>query len=460
MIDCLVNGLNGIRRRAGRSQQYSENIRKFSLRQQYYSNAAYQSLRHFFNKNLPSRRTMQMWLSSIDGSPGISESALAIIREKAVSYQAEKQHQMCVALISDEMSIRKHISFDPDKKSFSGFSTVSNSSKQFITSQNESDMQAKIAKDALVLLAVGPDFKVPIAYHLLNGLDAIDRAALTLETIRKVEETGCRVITLTSDGLNANMAVAELLGAKFDEDKPYFFSPIDAQRKIYIILDPPHMLKLVREYFCESMIYHQDRLADWNLIRKLVERQSSDNFNLCNKLTRHHIRWDQNPMNVKLATQTISKSVADTLEQLSNDGYEEFKDCQGTVDFLRYFNDAFDILNFAGHKQADGRFKEPVCAATAERIFEFSGRFQQFLVQLELQQKTKRVPLLGSGKKTGFFGFYHNFISLRGIYEDLILNGQLEVFYPFQFSQDHLETFFSLIRYDNSCLVNQKYFLQ
>lgn len=391
---------------------------------------------------------MQMWLTSIDGSPGVSESALAIIRERAISYQAEKHHQMCVTLISDEMSIRKHISFDSNKESYSGFSTVSNSSKKFINSQNESDMQAKLAKDALVLLICGPDFKLPIAYHLLNGLNAIDRAALTLETIVKIEEAGVRVITLTSDGLSANIAVAEQLGANFDEDKPYFYSPTHAQRKIYIIWDPPHMLKLVRKHFCEAKIYYKGQLIDWNFIRLLEEKQSSDNFNLCNKLTKHHIRWDRNPMNVAIAAQTISHSVADALEQLNRDGYQEFQNCEATVEFLRNFKDAFNILNFAEHKKPDGRFKLPLCEATAEKIFEFSAKFQLFLVDLELQNKTTKVPLLSTGKKMGFFGFYHNFISLRGIYEDLIQNGQHEVFCTFQFSQDHLETLFSLIRYD------------
>lgn len=77
MINCLVNGLDGM--------QYSENVRKFSLRQHYYSYAAYKSLRHFFNDNLPAKRTLQMWYTSIDGSPGICESALDIIREKVKS---------------------------------------------------------------------------------------------------------------------------------------------------------------------------------------------------------------------------------------------------------------------------------------------------------------------------------------------------------------------------------------
>lgn len=437
--------MNGVQHERGK--KYPENIRKFALRQQFYSEAAYKSLRNFFNNNLPSRRTMQMWLTSIDGDPGISESALDILREKSESYQAKNGHQMCLAIISDEMSIRKSVHFDANKQEFSGFSTVVNSSNQFIDNQNEEDMQAKLAKEALVLLGVGPDFKLPITYHLLNGLDAVDRAALTLETIRRVEETGIRVISHTSDGLQANISMALLLGADFDEDKPYFYSPTHPQRKIYFIWDPPHMVKLCRKYFAEAKIYHHGRLLDWNFIRRLVYKQSLENFNLCNKLTMKHIHFQQNPMSVKLAAQTLSNSVADTLEQLNEDGYTEFQGCEATIQFLRYFNDAFDILNFGQHRTPDARFKQPLCADTEQRIFEFATRFQLYLVQLEVKNQTNMAPLLGSGKKMGFFGLYHNFTSLRGIYDDLIRNGPLDVFYPFQFSQDHLETTFSLVRY-------------
>lgn len=46
----------------------------------------------------------------------------------------------------------------------------------------------------------------------------------------------------------------------------------------------------------------------------------------------------------------------------------------------------------------------------------------------------------------GFFGFLHNMTSTLGLYDDYIKNGPLEMFYTFQYSQDHLETYFSLVR--------------
>lgn len=206
------------------------------------------------------------------------------------------------------------------------------------------------------------------------------------------------------------------------------------------------MIKLVRKHFASNMIYHQGNLVDWNLLKILVEKQSTDNFNLCNKLTKKHINWHQNEMNVRLAAETLSKSVADTLEQLNKDGYDEFKNSRATSEFIRYIDSAFDVLNFGGSRKEDGRYKQKLCVDTAEHIFEFGERFKKFLTELELRRKTKSEPILSSTVYVGFYGFYMNFISLRGIYEDYVLNGPLKVFHPFQFSQDHLETFFALIR--------------
>lgn len=301
---------------------------------------------------MPSVRTLQLWYSTIDGSPGISLSALDTIREKVKQYEQENKHKLHLTLISDEMSIRRQVSFSSHDKTFIGFSTENNPPEHCNNQGEES--APKVAKDALVFMAVGPDFKISIAYHLLNGLNATGRAELTLKAIESLESTGAVLMSLTADGLNANLTVAKLLGANFVEHKPYFYSGTYPEQKIYIIFDPCHMLKLIRKHFSKESLYHNGRLIDWNLLRILVEKQSKENFNLCNKLTKHHIEWRYKPMNVKLAAQTISNCVADVLEVLCKDGYDQFKESAATAQFMRFFKNAFGILNFREIDQVKG----------------------------------------------------------------------------------------------------------
>lgn len=249
-------------------------------------------------------RTMKLWYSHIDASPGISCSSLDILREKAENYAAINGHPLHVCLINDEMFTRKELSYCNTTQTFIGFSTVTNSSQHIEGDKSE----LKLAREALVYMVVGPDFKLAVAYELLDGLETEDRAALTLQVIKRIENVGAKVISLTSDGLAANVTTAEALGAQFSEGKPYFYSPTYPEQKIYIILDPPHMLKLVRKHFSSGHIHHKDQLVDWELLKKLAEKQSSDNFNLGNKLTMRHIEWHQRPMNVRMAAETISSS--------------------------------------------------------------------------------------------------------------------------------------------------------
>lgn len=449
MITCLVGGNK-------KYQKYPEDVRKFCIRQQYYSTAAYQSLRIFFNKNLPAMRTLQLWFKSVDGSPGICKGAIDIIREKAESCLLENKHQLHLTLMWDDVSIRKGLRYCSEKQSFVGFSTYTNTSTDCT-----SEPLPKLAKEALVYMVVGKDFKIPVAYELCCGLEGIDRAALTLQVIKEIEAAGAKIISLTGDGLAANFAAYEKLGVKLKLDQPYFESPTYPGSKIYIILDPPHMLKLIRKSFASNTIYHDGQLVDWNLLKILVQKQSLDNFNLCNKLTTQHIKWYQKPMNVKLACETISNSVANTLEQLCRDGYKEFENSATAVEFLRFFNNGYDVLNFEENKKEDNKYKQRLCRDTAEDIFKFGESFKQYIRQLEYRTKTTSKPVLQSTLYTGFLGFYSNFVSLRGIYEDFVLNGPLNEFFSFQFCQDHLETFFSLIRYVELCLkqTNLKFYI-
>lgn len=231
---------------------------------QYHSTAAYNELRKFFGNRLPCTRTLQKWLRCVEVGPGISEIALGALAEKAKTYKDEGK-QLHVCLISDEMGIRKQVTWNAEKESFDGFATE-------LSSKSRQKSKLPLAKDALVFMAVGPNFKVAVAYFLLSGLDAVERAALTQEVIKSVDATGAKSISLTSDGLSANIAVAKLLGADFKSEKPFFPRPGKPNEKIYVVFDPSHMIKLVRKYFSEHQLYYHGDKLRWDLLVKLANK--------------------------------------------------------------------------------------------------------------------------------------------------------------------------------------------
>lgn len=77
------------------------------------------------------------------------------------------------------------------------------------------------------------------------------------------------------------------------------------------------MVKLARNALAELLI-------KWEYRKMLNE------IRLGNKLSNQHVRWTKAKMKVKLAAQTFSSSVADTLELLTGvDG--KFKDVGATI---------------------------------------------------------------------------------------------------------------------------------
>lgn len=431
--------------------KYSPETRNFCLRIQFHSTAAYEELRKFFGNRLPACSTLRKWLRCVDASPGITQTAIDELAEKAREYRSNGR-KLHLCLISDEMSIRQQVEWDPEKKTFDGFPTEINTN---------SKRKLPICKEALVFMVVGEDFKISVAYFFLNGLQAIDRAVLTKEVIRAIDNTGSIVISLTGDGLAANVAVAKILGADFNSNRTYFPRPDRPNEKIYVIFDPSHMIKLIRRYFAYHQLYYKDEKLKWGLIKQLAEKQDNDNFALGNKLSRKHVNFQGAPMNVLLAVQTISNSVADAIEQLCEDRYEGFTESERTVDFLRINNNVYDIMNYGNGKPSDDHYKVSLCSENIQKIRDAFLKFEEFTAQMSVDEytgKTKknakkgkqptpaRKCVLRSRSSMGFFGLLTNIRSTLGIYTDYVENGQLDVFYTFQYSQDHLETFFSLIR--------------
>lgn len=439
MIDTLIN------RQPSSRTKYSPEIRQFCLRIHFHSPAAYNELRKFFEYRLPTCGTLRRYFRCVDASPGITQPALDEIAEKAKEYM-ERGERLKLCLISDDMAMRKRPPWNVECKTWGGFPTETNS---------KSKKELPVAKEALVFMAVAPNFRMPVAYFLIDGLQAVDRAVLTREVIAAVDSTGAKVVSLTGDGLSANVTVAKILGADFKSNKYFIPRPGCPSERIHIIFDPPHMLKLLRKYFAHHQLYYKGEKLKWNLLELLVKKQDNDNFELGNKLSRIHINFKDAPMKVSLAAETLSNSVADALEQLCEDQYEEFIGCEATVKFIRLCNNIFDIMNYGQGKPSDDHFKKPLCAENIEKFRELFQEFEEFVAEMEIDEHRKgkknnnkpiRKPVLKSRSSMGFFGFLTNIQSTLGIYADYVESEQLHLFHTFQYSQDHLETYFSLIR--------------
>lgn len=437
ILECMRNG--------NRGEKYSEFVRDFCLTVHYYSTAAYKYMRKKFNNNLPTVRTLQCWYSSIESEPGFTKAAFDILKQKFNELKA-KGEQLKLSLFSDETYIHKKAQWDPLKKEYIGLISCG--------TLRDEDEGIPIASNALVYLVAGSNFKLPVAYFLVNGLCAEERAKMTKDIILRITATGAMVTSYIFDGLPANILSVKHLGTDFEAENPFFPDPSDEKRNIHVFLDNPHMLKLVRNCFASKQLYVNDKQINWNLIVRLHEKQKQENLNFGNKLTRRHIEWYNKKMNVRLATQTISCSVANSLQQLTNDGVRGFEDSEATIEFIRVFDTLFDIMNSkAGHEGKN--FKIPICPSTKDKIFEYFAYARSFLKKIQIVEvkdnKEIKKSVFKSESYTPFFGYYHNMSSFENLFNEYYASEKL---YTFQCCQDHLETFFSSVRRMQGCSDN------
>ena len=420
-------------------QVYDPVVRKFALTLHFYSPKAYRFIRKAFNKALPHENTLYRWCCKLDASPGFTEQSFLFIKKK-IEQEQENGKDILFALMLDEMKIHRHLSFNG--KEFVG-------GVDFGMDLNEDDDEPEEATDALVMMVVGLNvkWKLPIGYFLIKGMTGSEKANLVNIALKKLGDVGASICTLTSDGPHSNQAMAKILGANLDPEAiDPLLSKSDSNQKTYSVLDSAHMAKLTRNCFGDyQVLYKSDRKAiSWNYIVELHKLQEEKGLHLGNKLTRSHVYYQDNKMKVKLATQLLSKSVADSIAYARDSlKLAQFECSEATEKFIRNINDCFDIQN-TENLNASG-FKAPLCSDNKDKIFSKMDELSAYLSDL---QDSKGKKLVYGARKTGFLGFMLNFETIKLLYRGLVENGPLKFILTNKLSQDHLEHFFG--RY-NGC---------
>lgn len=99
---------------------------------------------------------------------------------------------------------------------------------------------------------------------------------------------GVKLLTITCDGHPTNISVNEMLGGSYDINdlRPYFTNP-ENESLIYTFLDPPHMLKLIRNYLGSRKIFYDrfGRAIGWEYFVKLVNLHDTDSM-ISHKMTK------------------------------------------------------------------------------------------------------------------------------------------------------------------------------
>lgn len=413
---------------------YGRNVRKFALVLSIKSKSAYKWVRKKFSNRLPAIRTLRTWNAKSNANcPSGFNAETKLTLEKLAQQKKSDGKELYVSLCFDEVSIRQHIQWIHGEKKFGGFTNYGR--------RNNNELPvANFGIFFLVTLIESAESFI-FAYFLVKSLNTVEKSALITNVIEEINITGCYLMSIAFDGLVTNFSACEMLGASFDTEdfRPFIPNPINSNR-ICIILDPPHCIKLIRNCLAakENLRDGNNNPIRWSLFEQLV---SAKGELVSHKMTKKHINFHPNKMNVRIAAQTLSLSVAKSMELLLRSGDKTFSNASGTIIFTKNFNKAFDIFN-AKHCDSNNVFRKGLNLKYAEKIFEFLNYFSGYIKSIHYEGKN----ILKSKRKTGFLGFLINIETLRYFYDEFILKLKIENILFFFFGQDLLESLFGRIR--------------
>lgn len=135
---------------------------------------------------------------------------------------------------------------------------------------------ARIATEVIVFMftAINDDLKLPIAFYFTAPTDSNARHELAQEIMKAVVGCGVMLTSIAFDGHASNPGVCAIFGANLNvfsnEFDPSFYIE---RNKIQILLDPSHMIKMLRGAIGNKKVLFdaQNRPIKWLFFERLVQ---------------------------------------------------------------------------------------------------------------------------------------------------------------------------------------------
>ncbi len=272
--------------------RWTDKDKSFALSLYHASPKAYRLLRKTFS--LPTLNTLRKAMQGIKVYPGFNHAILEALRLKVAPLPTASK---LVAVILDEMAIKEGLSYDKGRDMVEGF-------------VEGKERRKEIANHALAFLVrgLGEKWKQPFGYFLtsgpMSGMEMKDLLLQGVDLLRGIDLIP--IVVIADQGSNNRNLFETILGVTID--KPYFQHD---GSKIFILYDPPHLLKNTRNNFKKHGFVIDGKDIVWDHVVQFYGCDTSKPIRMAPKLTKKHI--DLPPfanLRVCLASQVLSHSVA------------------------------------------------------------------------------------------------------------------------------------------------------
>lgn len=313
----------------------------------------------------------------------------------------DQAYRYCAVLVQD-MSLQKQQEWDPQAKRLTGFVDVGAG----ILDADE----APLASEAIILMAVGisSPWTAPLGYFFVNSVSGRFLAQLLRQAINKLNNIGIVVLAVTSGASARGAETARALGIRIDPKRIQctFQHPPGSAHSIVYFFDVCHALLLIRNALqCFQKVEWLGDAVWWQHVVELAALQEQRVSEPCRAGSRgsYHLK-------VNLATLLFSEGVAEALEHLQKLGLASFRNCSGTVKFVRLMSSLCAVFYGRGPYG-----KEPLLAGNYTKISNLFDEAKSFFVNL-----TDSVGryIVKSKRRLGFLSFLLNAESLKWLYSN------------------------------------------
>lgn len=402
-------------------QQLTPVIKSFAQTLHYLSPTAYEYCRGLFDGALPYPHKIGIFCNSFGGTPGFTNESFATLKSVA----SDTNQRMLCSLVMDEVTINRHLEWDG--KNMHGYVDLGN---DMLTDTSVEATEVLV----FMLVSINASWKLPVAYFLTSSLTGPQKCTLVRECIKKAAISGVQVVSISFNCAPSNISMAKALGCSLDgpKVKPWFTWN---KCKIFVFYDACHMLKLIRTAICEKQVLNcsNGKQIKWQYIQALNELQLKDGL-LASNFRQSHLPFLNQKLKVKLATELLSDSVADSLEFcLHTLELPQFEGCEETIHFIRTINICFDILNSRNIVSPD--FKKPICTQNIAPISNFIRGATSYLKEIDF-----------GIRKTGIHGFIIDLENCVRLFHEYVESQTSTNLSTYKLSQYHLEFFFSSLK--------------
>ena len=406
-----------------KSCQWTTLEKNFSLMLFYKSPAAYKFLRKM-GIVLPGVSSIRRWIGSSKFQPGFDHNLFKDLQRK---FSTETYQGTACIISLDEMSIMRHLEYSKDLDLVEGFQDLGHLGRKPIT-----------ANYALVFMIRGfYNWKFPVSYFLSHsGVKHENLCILLQELIALLEQAGLDPKMIVCDQGSSNRSMLKQLNVT--PENPFFISN---GKKIYAIFDVPHLFKSFRNNMLNGNFNLNGKIIRFEDIRRTYEiDKENKKSRMLMKLTHSHLQPDNfQKMNVKLAVQIFSHSVASAIRTCIGTDELQSDTAENTANFIEFMNNLFDTLNSRIHFSPNPyrcalSKKNPIVNETLEE----ASKVLTFLQKIDFKNGRVSTPPC-------FTGLVQTINAILQFFEEEQENG-CEYLMTNRLNQDPLENLFSIYR--------------